>query len=188
MRRVLVLVAVLGTACAGSLPELRDDSGTNLLQASGVYTLVNLHPDEERARLYAVNFQQAGLIPMCSEVELLELTRKRLTFRGLKRDKVYYYFNHKAAAEPFERHLLRFFGRNCDVRQIRSLSKVDQAGIRAGEASPGMSKQGVIYALGYPPRHVNPDLNALQWTYWKSRFDRMIVVFDENGVVTEIRD
>jgi hypothetical protein len=188
MRHILVLVGFLVAACAGTPSELRDDTGTDLLRASGVYTLVNLHPDEERARLYAVNFQQAGLIPMCSEVELLELTPKRLTFRVLKRNRDYYYLNHKAAAEPFERHLLRFFGRNCDLNKIRSLSEVDQAGIRKGAASPGMSKQGVVYALGYPPRHVTPDLDAAQWTYWKSRFNRIIVVFDEAGVVTEIRD
>jgi hypothetical protein len=188
MRQLLVLAGFLIVACATAPSELRDESGTNLLGASGVYTLVNLHPDEERARLYAVNFQQRGLIPMCSEVELLEFTPKRLTFRVLKRNKRYYYFNHKAAAEPFGQHLLRFFGRHCDLNEIRSLSEIDQAGIRRGAASTGMTKQGILHALGYPPRHVTPDLDSMQWTYWKSRFDRMIVVFDEAGVVTEVRD
>ena len=36
-----------------------------LVGASGVYTLVNLHPDEQRHRLYSVNYQQSGLIPRC---------------------------------------------------------------------------------------------------------------------------
>jgi hypothetical protein len=188
MERVLVLLGLLLVSCAGSLSELRDDTGTDLLQAPPVYTLVNLHPDEEHARLYAVNYQQPGLIPLCTEVELLELTRKRLTFRVIERNKEYYYFNHKAAAEPFDRHLTRFFGRHCDLDEIRSLSEVDQAGIRKGSASVGMSKQAVIYALGYPPRHVTPDLDAAQWTYWKNRFNRMIVTFDEAGVVTDVRD
>jgi hypothetical protein len=48
--------------------------------------------------------------------------------------------------------------------------------------------QGVIFALGYPPRHVNPDLDAVTWTYWKSRFHRMIVTFDASGVVTGVLD
>jgi hypothetical protein len=189
MGRILVVLSLLLAACAATLPELRDEAGTDLLQAPHVYTLVNLHPDEQHARLYAVNYQQLGLIPLCTEVELLELTTEQLTFRVIKRNKQYYYFNHEAAAaEPFDRHLVRFFGSNCDVNQTRSLSEVDQAGIRKGSVSTGMSKQGVIYALGYPPRHVTPDLDAAQWIYWKNRFSRMIVMFDEAGIVIDVRD
>lgn len=51
-----------------------------------------------------------------------------------------------------------------------------------------MTRQGVIYAIGYPPRHVNPSLERGDWTYWESRFDRIIVEFDENGIVTGMRD
>jgi len=153
-----------------------------------VYTLVNLHPDEVHARLYAVNYQQTGLIPVCTEVKLLKLTRKQLVFRVIKSNKEYHYLNHQAAAEPFDRHLARFFGSNCDSNEIRSLSEVDQAGIQKGSASIGMSKQSVMYALGYPPRHVTPDLDALRWTYWKNRFIRMTVTFDEAGIATEVRD
>lgn len=188
MRCIIVLLSFVVVACASTIKELRDETGANLLRSTRVYTLVNLHPDEERAKLSAVNYQQPGLIPMCSEVKLLELSTKRLKFRVIESNKDYYYFNHKAAAEPFERHLLHFFGRNCDLSEVHSLSEVDQEGIRLGEASPGMSKQGIIYALGYPPKHVNPNLENGKWMYWKNRFNRFIVVFDETGVVTEIRD
>jgi hypothetical protein len=188
MGRVLVLLGLVFASAACTLSELRDDTGTNLLQAPRAYTLVNLHPDERHARLYAVNYQQSGLIPLCTEVEMLELTRKRLAFRVVKTNKRYYYFNHRAAAEPFDRHLARFFGSDCDSSKVRGLSELDQDGIRKGTASAGMSKQGVIYALGYPPRHVTPDLDVPHWTYWTNRFDRMTVTFDEAGIVTEVRD
>ena len=52
----------------------------------------------------------------------------------------------------------------------------------------GMTKEGVIFAIGYPPRHVNPDLDSYQWTYWKSRFNRFVVEFDDEDRVASIRD
>ena len=188
MRVLLVLAVFILTSCASALPELLDESGNNLLGASGVYTLVNLHPDEARSRLYAANFLQRGLIPMCSEVELVELTRKRLIFRVLKRDKQYFYLNHKGAGEPFERHLLRYFGQSCNSKIVQGLSEADRTGIKKGRVSRGMTKSGVIYAIGYPPKHVTPDLDVYEWTYWKNRFNRMVVIFDETGVVTGVRD
>jgi hypothetical protein len=188
MRILLVLAVFILTSCASALPELLDESGKNLLGAPRVYTLVNLHPDEERSKLYAANFLQRGLIPMCSEVKLVELNTKRLIFRLLKRDKQYLYVNHKAAGEPFERHLIRYFGQSCNSKIVQGLSKADQAGIKRGRVSRGMTKSGVIYAIGYPPRHVTPDLEVSEWTYWQNRFNRKIVIFDDAGVVTEVRD
>jgi len=84
-------------------------------------------------------------------------------------------------------HLLKYFGSSCSAADVESLSKSDQDGIRKGVASPGMTRQGVIYAMGYPPPHVTPDLDAKEWTYWKNRFDRMIVVFDDKGRAAEVR-
>jgi hypothetical protein len=38
--------------------------------------------------------------------------------------------------------------------------------IYAGKIEPGMTKQQVIYALGFPPQHKTPDTSMDQWTYW----------------------
>ena len=169
--------------------KLVDDKGVDLLKAPAVYTLTNLHPDDERARLYAVNFLQSGLIPRCTEVRLKKLGRDSLTFVVVSRgDRSYEYLNHEAAAEPFKNHLLRFFGSACNPADIERLSAVDRDGIGKGIAQGGMTRQGVIYALGYPPRHVNPSLESGDWTYWKNRYDRIIVRFDANGIVSGLTD
>ena len=183
-----LVAALVGNGCASGPSTVVDESGVDLMLATRVYTLVNLHPDQVRGRLYAVNYQQAGLIPRCSEVDLLEISGRSMRFRVAKTDREYTYYYHKAAVEPFDQHLLKYFGTSCDEGAARSLGKADQEGIRTGKASPGMTRQGVIYAIGYPPPHVTPDIDADQWTYWKSRFDRMIVVFDAKGVVSEIRE
>lgn len=179
---LLLVGLAFGAARAG-------ESAAALVGAKGVYTRVNLHPDPGHSRLYAANFQQAGLIPVCSRVEWLELDGKTLRFRVLESGHEYEYRNHKAAGEPFAEHLLRFFGRSCPSAEIRKLGRLDQQGIREGRALVGMTRRGVEIALGPPPLQANPGpKTASSWLYWKSRFDRFRVSFGSNGRVTAIQD
>ena len=63
------------------------------------------------------------------------------------------------------------------------LSDIDREGIEAGKAMPGMSKQGVMIALGYPAKHMTSSMESNSWTYWGGRMDNYKVEFDENGKV-----
>jgi len=184
-------IIALALACAarpGSTVQPESaEVGINLDSGRG-FTLVNLHPDNERSRLYAVNFQQAGLIPVCSEVEYLGLGRKSLKFRVVATHRDYEYVDHKAAAEPFPDHLRRFFGPSCPRAEIDSLSELDRKGVREGRAIEGMTRRAVILAMGHPPRHVNPDPNAPTLMYWRNRFNRVEIQFGEDDHVTGIRN
>lgn len=186
LRRGVLWVIAITLACACATQTGYDASG---LDSGKGFTLVNLHPDNERSRLYAVNFQQAGLIPVCSEVEYLGLSRNSFRFRVLSTGREYEYVNHDAAAEPFSDHLHRFFGARCPREEIESLSDIDRQGIREGRAIVGMSRRGVILAMGHPPRHVNPDPNAPTLMYWKHRFNRVEIQFGgPDDLVTGIRN
>jgi hypothetical protein len=187
MKRALVLAWIgLSLACAARSRPV-DDRDRDLRSGRG-FTLVNLHPDNQRSRLFAVNYQQAGLIPVCSEVEYLGLGSKSFKFRVVSTDREYEYFNHKAAAEPFPDHLRRFFGAACPREALDSLSELDREGVREGRAVPGMSRRGVMLAMGPPPRHVNPDPNAPTLIYWKNRLDRLAIRFGADDKVIEIRN
>ena len=179
-------VVLLLVACAAAPPPHAFDA---LVGGAEVVTLTNLHPDEARARLFAVNYQQDGLIPVCSRVTLTERTSERLTFRVEATGKVYEYYHHeKAAAEPFPDHLARTFGSACPRAALDALSATDKRGVQLGKALPGMTKQGVVFALGHPPRHVTPSLDANRWVYWTNRMNRIAVVFDASGRVTLIEN
>jgi hypothetical protein len=183
---ILVLaVAALGAWSPRAIAQLVDAAGVDLLQAPTVYTLTNLHPDETERRLYAVNFQQPGLIPRCTAVRITRLRRSAMIFVVVDGNREYEYLNHDAAAEPFNDHLLRFFGSQCESDST-GLNDADVDGIRRGVALVGMTRKGVILAIGYPPRHVNPSIERGDWTYWRHRFDRFIVQFDDKGLVTGI--
>ena len=73
--------------------QLVDEAGVDLLKATTVYTLTNLHPDETRSRLYAVNFQQPGLIPRCTAVRITRLRRSEMNFVVIERNREYEYLN-----------------------------------------------------------------------------------------------
>lgn len=68
------------------------------------------------------------------------------------------------------------------------LSKLDLSGVAKGVAYVGMSKQGVLVALGIPPSHKTPSLEGNVWLYWKNRHRKLAVEFDSYGIVARIRD
>ena len=151
-----------------------------LVGAAGVYTLVNLHPDEARHRLYSVNYQQEGLIPLCSKVKIESVDKRKMTFRVLDGDREYEYVFHNSLRDPIPQHLDKYFGKKC--ASLDTLSEVDRKGIRSGAVSLGMTKRGVTLAIGYPPEHATPSLDSDLWTYWKNRFGKMHIQFSDGKV------
>jgi hypothetical protein len=70
---------------------------------------------------------------------------------------------------------------------LSKLSEKDMKGVNEGIASAGMTKNGVMMALGYPATHRTPSLDSNTWIYWANRFKTIAVTFDDNGVVTAIQ-
>ena len=64
------------------------------------------------------------------------------------------------------------------------LSEIDKKGISEGRPYKGMSKQGVMIALGYPCPYRTPSPDADVWYYWKNRFANYTVNFENDLVVS----
>lgn len=174
---VVLTSLVGGCGALGSSAPPSESPGTR-----SAYTLTNLHPDDARSKLSTVNYQQAGLIPMCTKVTMEPTKRKSMTFRVDSTGRQYTYFRHKSLQGSFEQHLALFFGPRCDQAKMQALGKKDQEGIRNGRAYPGMTKVGVIYAMGYPPQHATASTDLDEWRYWSNRFNTMIVHFKDDRV------
>ncbi|MBX7081398.1 MAG: hypothetical protein K1X88_19510 [Nannocystaceae bacterium] len=149
-----------------------------------LFVLTNLHPDTSKKLLYSINYQQTGLIPICTQVQIVALDSEHLRFvaHGIE---YRYAFRNEFMTEGVQTHLARYFGESCDAGS--SLGAADREGIAAGRVAAGMTKNGVIKAIGYPPPHATPDLASPQWRYWKNRFDTFIVHF-EGDTVTSIEN
>lgn len=151
-----------------------------------VVTLTNLHPDEAHARMYSVNYQQPGLIPICTPMVIERVSQRQAVIADPRTGRRYEYIFHRSMREDIQEHLDLYFGTQCPKHVIQSLPPIDQQGIRDGRVYPGMTRQGVIFAIGYPPSHATPDLNRDVWKYWSNRFNTFDVVF-ANGVVQNVR-
>lgn len=188
IKRALLGGVIFGAIGCAASPPLVDESGNSLVGNDSIVTLVNLHPDfSKRPRFSAVNWIRPALLPMCTEVTILEMGRKVAKVKDNKEGTVYYYYYHKAAAEPFANHLKRYFGPSCDSAKVAGMNELDRKGIKEGMALVGMTKDAVAYALGYPARHQTPSLDSDNWKYWKGRFDTMLVSFSD-GKVSEVKD
>src|SRR5262245_26191390 len=193
--RALVISVLLPLVCAGCEPS----GGTRMPGEGGggssggsnaeadlspwvgkdLLVLTNLHPDTANRQLYSLNYQQSGLIPICTKIHVIELDESHMRFAA--GDIEYEYaFRDEYMTEGQWEHLGRYFGEPCD--DGKSLGELDHAGIAAGRASVGMTKDGVIKAIGYPPPHATPDLKSPAWRYWKNRWDTFIVHFDGEKV------
>ncbi len=64
-------------------------------------------------------------------------------------------------------------------------AKVQQA-VREARLVPGMTREQVLLAVGWPPLSYNKDLQAPLWTYWANRSYSYQVFWDEQGRVDNI--
>lgn len=71
---------------------------------------------------------------------------------------------------------------------LKGLSSLDRKGVKKGVVLKGMSKKGVMTALGYPAAHKTPSLKENVWMYWKNRFGKRAVTFNSKGKVIKIKN
>jgi hypothetical protein len=152
-------------------------------------TIANLHPDMQRHVLFTLNYQQAGLIPVCSDVTVVKSGKKKLTFEymGQEFEIGYEGYTEKAGVSFQEAVAKLYFGKSCDKAKLKSLGKIDQEGIRTGQPKVGMTRDGVLFAMGRPPLHANLDLGLGAWHYWRNRYGKLVVNFGDDGKVASIQ-
>ena len=58
--------------------------------------------------------------------------------------------------------------------------------ILAVKVMPGMTREQVLMAIGYPVASENPSLDAPVWRYWRDSWSEFQVQFDERGLVKTV--
>ena len=61
-----------------------------------------------------------------------------------------------------------------------------RAAIKEGKVIPGMTREQVIIAVGYPPTHKTESLDAKVWHHWQSRAGRFEVNWSDKGTVESV--
>jgi len=158
------------------------------------YTKYNIHAQYKSAKVvrasYA-NYTNPGsghvIIPAGTAVTVKDKSRRRIVFAydGGEKEIVFEY--HAPRMQMSVDEYLEKITSPTPV-SLDHFSALDKKGISQGKALVGMSREGVMTALGYPATHRTPSLDATTWIYWTNRFRTMAVEFGPDGKVVAVRN
>ncbi len=174
--------------------------GSAAAEGDAVYTRYNIHVEKKIAKsgeaVYKASYAGYVSPPSGEHVILPPNTRiipvnqrrtftKNFSFQVLGKEmSVVYEFDAKRMGMDYDQYMAMIT--SPQPVALEGLNPTDQKGVTDGKAYVGMSKQGIMTALGYPAVHKTPSLDSNVWTYWKNRFSTMRVEFDQTGKVSQI--
>lgn len=184
LRMAFLALALLIAGCGGK------NIASDLPNGGVVYNKYNIHAFKDRADIKAsyANWVEVGIgqivYPPNTKFQVGAWKRGFLLIRPDTGEQIFFEYDAKRMGMSAPEYI-KLITSPAPVK-IGGLSKIDQQGVKEGKALKGMSKEGVMTALGYPAAHVTPSLKDNKWTYWRNRFKTMGVTFDESGKVADI--
>ncbi|VAW95791.1 hypothetical protein MNBD_GAMMA21-1548 [hydrothermal vent metagenome] len=191
-RYLLLLFALtfsLNTAFADMFDEEEDQNTTakTVPEGTPLYTTINIWY-ERPTKIFPL-FHRGAILPVGTKVTLGDMNSKAFKFKTESGAEYRIYSRKYYSMTGQEMSNLFFSKKNPMAKggQFHKFSKMEQKQIKAGILKKGMSRKAAIMAYGYPPTHVNPDINADVWQLWKSRWDKIQVTFTKDKI-TNILD
>lgn len=157
------------------------------------YTKYNIHSqtkDGKKHKASYANYTRPGaghvIIPAGSEITVTKKKRKAFyfTFDGGK--KVVFEFHQPRMGMKVSEYVDIIT--SPEPTSLKGLSKLDRKGVAEGNALVGMTRNGVMAALGYPATHRTPALDSTTWVYWTNRFGTVAIDFGSDGKVVSVTD
>lgn len=131
-----------------------------------------------------LNCPNHGFMPYNTEVKIGKY-RKGFKLEAVKTGRTIlvvapeHYMGNKSQEEYFDLIL------SASPVSYTGLSEIDLKGVASGTPIEGMSKMGIVIALGYPAPAFTPSLESDVWHYWNSRSIKCNIYFTD-GVVDRI--
>ncbi len=88
--------------------------------------------------------------------------------------------------ESLERFAAKWVVDKDPKERIATYAPAIREAIRLGRAVPGMNREQVLVAVGYPPTHQTLTLDAPVWHFWTTRTSRYQVIWGADGLVQEV--
>jgi hypothetical protein len=172
-------------------------NGNALAQGDVLYTKYAIHVETQQrvngTPVYMASYANyisppSGLLLLPPNTRILLINKRKPYLIEVldKNIKVSFEFNDNRMGMDF-RHYIELITSPKPV-PLTGLTELDRQGIEQGRALPGMTKRGVMTALGYPAVHRTPSLKSNIWTYWKNRYLSFRVEFTPDGRVGKIVD
>ena len=187
----LILTVFLSFNIAYAFDDEEEEGGSSSAKpaptGSALYTQVNIWYEKPMKILPL--FHKGVMIPAGTKVTLGDTNRKALVFTredGM-RFRIYSYKYYQMHGDEMAALI---FGKDNPMAKggkFHKFTKMEREQIKRGKLKKGMSREAAIMAYGYPPTHVNPDVNADTWQLWENRWNRLIVYF-KNNKIDQIQD
>jgi len=147
------------------------------------YTCCNFHYDKDW--ISDANWRVQPMIPAGARIKVLDygFNRASVEIDG-KPMRIGQDYGRKE--EKLEQFIQKLVVKNDPKARIARYPEKVRAAIHEGRVIPGMTREQVIIAVGYPPTHRTPILDAPVWNLWASRTNRYEVHFNSKGVVEKI--
>lgn len=190
-KKIIILFSVL-VFCFLVNP-LISEAQKGFLTEGPVYLKVNIHYQDNGKDCKAsyANYIRPGeghkILAVNSPVQIKKWGRKGFIIIDTQ-NKVNIYFEYQQARMQMPiAEYLNIITSTSKV-SLDKFSEKDKKGIKDGVAAAGMTKEGIMTALGYPATHKTPSPEANRWTYWANRFKTIAVNFNDKGIVTDITE
>ena len=147
------------------------------------YTCCNLHYDADR--ISDANWRNLPMIPAGATIRIVSygINTAVVEIDGKPLRIAHEYGRDQETLETYVGKLVLPF----DPRtRVASWSPEVREAIFRGVVIPGMTREQVLVAVGYPPTHRTFTLDSNVWHLWASRVGRYEVYFNSQGTVEKI--
>jgi len=189
MLKKILSMAILGF-CLFVNP-LVSESRSKFIIEEPVYLKVNIHYQDNGKDCKAsyANYTDPGaghqILAVNTPVKIKSWKRKGFIIVDAETNREIYFEYHEGRMQmSIDEYLTKIT--SASKVDLGKLSDKDRKGIEEGIAINGMTKDGVMMALGYPATHKTPSPDSNRWIYWRNRFGTIAVEFDGNGIVSNI--
>ena len=178
---LVLLVGLIGTAVLRYECSAPPSQYAPLFVNNTFYLCCNMfYPS---ARFHDANYQVPGtFIPLGTQVRVTRMTDFEVSFVDVASGRTFSWVKRYAQA-PLASLLSVWFVNENPRDTVDQFDESVRTLIYTGKVVPGMTKQQVIMALGFPPQHKTPDTSLDVWTYWKKN---PYTIQFSNGVVTSV--
>lgn len=167
-------------------------AGPFSLQADGPrYLKYNIHAQEgpKDSKASYANWTNPGaghfIIPANTRIETKPFKRGFIITDLGKNKEIFFEYNERSMKMSADDYIKLIT--SADPVSLDGFAALDKKGIQEGKAYPGMTKKGVMTALGYPCAVATASPEENTWVYWRNRFTKTTVEFDGKGLVKDIK-
>jgi len=151
-----------------------------------VHVRVNLWYDKDH-RILSTNYHTGHIVPAGTEVMITEITNRIIRFEVAENKNPYFILNvkrHSMNATTKDLMDMLFSNENPvgPGTLFDRFTEEEKRNIRFGTLEEGMSRDAVLMAYGYPPRHQTSSLKNHIWVYWDTRWSKKMLYFEDDRV------